>query len=304
MKSAPYQDKWRNGKLVRKGRRECAERYEAIAAALGEVLGEQYSLLDVGGWDGYFSRRFDEDGARVTMCEPRDVPDLQTTGIIHAKFHVGAKQARELPVYDAALLLAVLHHMPDWEEVYNALRSKTRVIVAELAVPEEVAEGRKLSPTLIDTGPRIGPSYERLTRDGELIHTTPGPNGVPRPIVLVRNFWRGQVEDGSGVASKYMRKPDPEHWEPLGYEPHPGTLNVHVGRAGRAWVSHLPNGVGYSTQALPAPYWPVWVRAGGEDMPAHARLSRNPEGAELVAPSHLRTALGLKNGDTVEIRVR
>ncbi len=54
----PYQDKWRDGELVEKGRRECADRFAAIAEELGEVR----HVVDVGGWDGYFARRFVEAG--------------------------------------------------------------------------------------------------------------------------------------------------------------------------------------------------------------------------------------------------
>lgn len=54
MSRPPYQDRWRDGRLVVKGRRECAARFDAIAAHVGPVE----TLVDVGGWDGYFARRF------------------------------------------------------------------------------------------------------------------------------------------------------------------------------------------------------------------------------------------------------
>ena len=301
-KRAPYQDKWRDGRLVQKGRRECAKRFEVIRDTIRREVAEQARVLDVGGWDGYFARRLSEAGMDLTIMEPRKVPDLKGTGIRHIQQHMTPATIDGLTFYGASLLLSVLHHMQEWEDVYSALRAKCRVIIAELAVPEEVAEGRSLSPTLTQTRPQIGPSSERLLRDGKIIHTGPGPNGVDRPMVLVRNFCRGVVEDGGGRASAYMADeslPD-SHWAPLGYTPHPGTLNVKGGKGGRMWASHMPNGVGESTDKLRAPYWPVWIGR----VPGHARLSGDKEVVELVAACHLRTELGLSNGDEVEITVR
>lgn len=283
---APYQDQWRNGKLVRKGRRECAQRFADIAERVGPIG----TLTDVGGWDGYFSRRFAEDGARCTLIEPRNVPDLPS-GVTHRQERVTA--ATTFDRADVLLALSVLHHMPDWGDVYANLRAACDVLIVETPTAAEL-DG-ELSPTLVETGPRIAPLHERVTRDGEVFAEAHGPNKVRRPLVAIVNTLAGKVEDGSGTATDAMAARPDGWWEPLGYEPSAGTLNLRVGRDGRRWVQHLPNEV----QAA-VTYWPVTVNG----VACHARTTRALASIEVVAPVNLRTALNLHNGDKVEVRPR
>lgn len=298
MTKRPYQDQWRDGQLVRKGRRDCEGRYHAMA----ELLAGAATVADIGGWDGYFSRRIAEDhDVAVTLVEQRNVPDLARTGIVHRKMTLDASNVDTLGHHDVILTLAVLHHMPDWEQVYNRLRAQCDLLIVEAAHPQEAAAGRPLTPTLTATRPQIGPSYDRATRDGDVFHITSGPNGVDRPMVAIRNTLTGVVEDGSGRARPYMQEQAEDFWGPLGYLPHPGTLNVRVGRAGRQWASLLPAAVERSTEKLPGPYWPVTV---GDAVDGHVRLSRSKVTVEVVAPVPLRETLKLSNGDTVEIRPR
>lgn len=289
---APYQDRWRDGALVEKGRRECAGRFKAIAGHLGTVG----SLVDVGGWDGYFARRFAEAGVSCVLIEPRNVADLPA-GVAHRQEHVDA--ATVFSPVDAALALAVLHHMGDWEDVYRHLRCASETLIVEAAHPDEL-DG-PMSQTLIDTGDRIAPVYERVLRDGSLVVETPGPNGVPRPIVAVTNTRKGTVEDGSGRASEEMTVLPEQFWGPLGYQPATGTLNLRVGRAGKAWVRNLPAPVTLDDEAGDAagPYWPVTV--AGID--AHVRTSRAQTVVEVVAPVRFRDQ-GVGNGDDLVLRPR
>lgn len=293
MSRPPYQDVWRDGRLVTKGRRECARRFEAIRDHVGPVG----SVLDVGGWDGYFSRRFAEAGAEVTLIEPRNVADVPD-GVTHRQERVDASTA--FPRVDVALALAVLHHMPDWEQVYEALRRRSDTLVVEVAHPDEL-DG-PLSQTLVDTGDRIAPTYERLIHDGEVIATTGGPNGVRRPLVAIANRWEGTVGAGKGRAAEVMTDRPAGFFDPLGYQPHPGTLNVKVGRDGKSWAKRLPapvtlDGTGGGTAG---PYWPVTI--GGVD--AHVRTSRAQTVVEVVAPVNLRDALGVVDGDPVTLEPR
>lgn len=294
----PYQDVWRDGQLIRKGRRECAERFAAIAGRIGRT---PESLADIGGWDGYFARRFHEAGCeRVTLVEPRNVANLPD-GVTHIQGHVDETTVNGLQPHDVVLALAVLHHIEAWEGVYAELRRRCRLLVVEVAHPAEVAVGARLSPTLRDTEHRIGPVHERLTTDGDVFATTPGPNGPTRPLVAVDNLWSGRVTSGRGVAHDLMANVDPGAWAPLGYAPAPGTLNLEVGMAGKRWVRHLPGGVGIDSGApLGDTYWPVTI-AG---VPGHLRLSRARTVVEAVAPVSLRRVCALSDGDTVEIRPR
>lgn len=289
MSRPPYQDQWRDGRLVVKGRRECAARFDAIAEHVGPVE----TLCDVGGWDGYFARRFAEAGARSTLIEPRNVADLPT-GVEHRQERVDAGTV--FPDVDVTLALAVLHHMPDWEQVYEAMRRSCRTLVVEVAHPDEM-DG-PLSPTLVETGHRIGPIHERVLDEGELVAETPGPNGVARPIVAVANTWTGTVEDGKGRATEVMANRPAGFFAPLGYHPHPGTLNVRVGRAGKSWVKRLPGPVTLDGEGggSAGPYWPISI----DGVDGHVRTSRAQATVEVVAPVRLRD---LVDGG-VEVRPR
>lgn len=299
MAKRPYQDTWRDGKLVAKGRRDCEGRYQAIRQLLDEH--QPASVADIGGWDGYFSRRIAEAfDARVTLVEQRNVPDLDGAGITHRKMVVDADNVEQIGRHDVILALAVLHHIPQWEAVYERLRTLCDLLIVESADPAEAAEGRKLTPTLVATRPQIAPVFERTVADGARFHTTSGPNGVDRPLLAIHNSWSGTAEDGSGRAAPYMADCDEGHWNPLGYQPHPGTLNVRVGADGREWVSRLPRPIDRSTEKLPGPYWPVTIN--GVD--GHVRLSRSKVTVECVAPQPLRDTLGIVNGDTVTVAPR
>lgn len=291
MPKRPYQDRWRDGRLIEKGRRECAERFAAIAGHVGEVA----SVVDVGGWDGYFSRRFAEAGAAVTLIEPRTVRDLPNS-VTHRQERVDASTV--FPPVDVSLALAVLHHMDDWEAVYGNLRRSCDVLVVEAAHPDELLGA--LSPTLIETGDRIAPTYERVTRDGVEIADTTGPNGIRRPIVAVDNRVTGAAEDGLGRATGVMGERPDDFWGPLGYLPHPGTLNVRVGAAGKRWVRNLPDPVTLDNEGggSAGPYWAVTVN----DIPGHVRCSRSRTTVELVAPVRLRDVLDAD--EPVSLRVR
>lgn len=287
----PYQDRWRDGVLVEKGRRECGGRFLAIAGHVGEVA----TVVDVGGWDGYFSRRFAEAGAAATLIEPRRVTDLPAE-VTHRQERVDASTV--FPPVDVALALAVLHHMGDWEVVYGNLRRSCDVLVVEAAHPDELLGD--LSPTLVETGDRIGPIYERVMRDGVEIADTPGPNGIRRPIVAIGNRVIGEVEDGLGRATEIMTNRPDGFWTPLDYCPHPGTLNVRVGAAGKRWVRNLPDPVLLDDEdGGPAgPYWPVTV----DGIDGHVRCSKSRTTVEVVAPVRLRDVLPCDEPVTLRVR--
>lgn len=286
MKKPPYQDVWRDGRLVRKGRRECAQRFADIAQRVGDIR----TLVDVGGWDGYMARRFAEAGVECTLIEPRNVADLPA-GVTHRQESITG--TTQLERVDVILALSVLHHIDDWQDVYALLRRSCDALIVETPHPDEGDTGERV---IAETKHRIVPLWERMEADGEVFATTPGPNGIDRPLFAVSNVITGTVEDGTGHATVETAERPHGWWEPLGYQPAPGTLNIRVGRAGRGWVKQLPSGV----EAADTTYWPVTV--GG--VAGHARVTKSLATVELVAPVHLRSMLGLANGDTVEVRVR
>ena len=102
----------------------------------------------------------------------------------------------------------------------------------------------------------------------------------------------GVVEDGSGRASQLARDLDPDYFAPLGYRPHPGTLNVAVSRDQRAGLMRQA-----SVAIGPTRYWPV--RVHGEQ--AYVRVSRDPRTLEILHPQRLRDRPSVRNGERLVV---
>lgn len=297
MTRKPYQDIWRDGKLIQEGRRECIQRYEAIRAILETELGRGFTVADVGGWDGYFSVRLAEDlEAEAVNIDSRDIALP-----IHKRLKVTAATVEDVGRHDAILLLSVLHHLPDWEIVYEALKGQSLLLVVEVAHPDETKYD-----TLVmrETRHRVVPQYEVVSAEGELIAEAPALSQphIKRPIYLVRSGTKGRVEQGSGKCCGLMDKTEPEEWDQLGYVPYPGTLNLAVPAGARDWLESLPGvtapGLGRSNHYVP-------VRANGDRL--HVHFARSPGGRpekviELVAPYSLRHRWEVEDGYLVEVR--
>lgn len=283
---APYQDRWRDGRLVEKGRRDCGERYALIRPALEERLGRGFSIADVGGWDGYFATRLSEDCDAEAVNIDRHDHDVQ---VPHRVLNVDHETVGQVGRHDAILALSVLHHMDDWQQVYEQLKRQCRLLVVELAHPDE-AEKAKVPGAARNTGP----SFEHvMADDGLLLGWTVGPNRVSRPLLLVRNAVWGPVVDGTGRAAPLIEAAD---FSALGYTPFPGSLNVQVGREGRDWLARRPH-IRVVSGRSDDRYVPV--SAGGVD--CYASFQRKPGVVELIAADRLRSRLGLDNGDEVAV---
>lgn len=318
----PYQDIWRDGKLVRRGRRDCAGRYEAIRDALDRELGHGFTVADVGGWDGYFPVRLAEDlDATAENIDSRRI-NLRC----HRQLKVTAETVGEVGFHDALLCLSVLHHMPDWREVYEGLKAQCRILIVEVCHPDEAAGD---SPVMQLTGERIAPVFEAVSADAEdILCETPclDDGTILRPTYLVRGTAGvivpgsatvgdegpervivGTVESGSGKASGLMREEGLD-WSPLGYDPFPGTLNVAVAAEDRDYLKSLPVVKAPGLRRSPH-YVPVRIASERGNVDGHVHFARSPAGRpekviELVAPVGLRDLLGLADGDPVEVRSR
>src|SRR5690606_39545601 len=108
------------------------------------------------------------------------------------------------------------------------------------------------SDLVAETKHRIVPLWERMEADGEVFATTPGPNGIDRPLFAVSNVITGTVEDGTGHATVETAERPHGWWEPLGYEPAPGTLNIRVPGAGRGRAHVLTAGTSQTRRAAAA----------------------------------------------------
>jgi hypothetical protein len=264
---------------------------------LERELGRGFTCADIGGWDGYFAVRLAEDlGAKTLNVDQRE-SDLPN----HRQMTVDAGNVGNLGRFDVILALSVLHHMEDWREVYGALRRQCLLLVVEVCHPQEAASQ---SPVLMRTGHRVAPIHEQVSADAsELVTETPclDDERLRRPMYLVRQGAWGVVETGSGQAAGLMTKTKPTAWKALGYDPHPGTLNLSVTSEAREWLEGLSGvkapGLGRSTNYVP-------VSVGS--IPAHVHFARSKTGprrtVELVAPVNLRETLELADGDMLEVR--
>ncbi len=293
-RKAPYQDQWRNGKLVRKGRRECAGRYTVISGALRDELGDgPWSVADVGGWDGYFVRRLVEDfRGKGTLVEQR-AADLKGTGIRHLQRRVTKRNVHEIGFHDAILILAVLHHMDDWLGVYEGLKKQCVMLVLELAVPDEA---KVASRAIAGADRNTKPSYRYVLADDMVVlDNTPGPNGSPRPLVIVRCAAKGAVGPGTGQAAPLIAKAD---FSALGYTPFAGTLNIKVSRQTRAWFMAQEPAITIKSGRSNDRYIPASI--DGVSGPVHVSFSRDKQSLEIIAPIRLRDQFS--DGDIMVVR--
>lgn len=305
MSKVPYQDVWRDGALIREGRRECVSRYEATRDALRERLEPGPSVLEIGGWDGYFTRRLTEDlGARCVSVDTRTPPD-DDHQVQHRRLRVDADSVHALGNYDAVLALSVLHHMPDdWRRVYQGARRYCRWMVVEVPHPDEVV-GPKLSSTMRRAREITRPLYDTVMADADSVLAETPPLDRPdlrRPTVIIRCAARGPVQDGTGQAASLVEHTTDDEWAPLGFVPYPGTLNVRIGQGARGWLRSFVDSGGVRGPRLGRWAWYVPVEANG--YPCFGRFSKDRTTVELVAPVRLREHLGLSNGDQVTVRPR
>lgn len=130
-----YQPEWRGGRTVGTSRRDAEGRYHAIAEYLKGRSG--FTALDLGAHQGYFSHRLaDEFGAAVTAVD--DYPGLQPRdGVTVIRRRLAAGEVTQLGHFDVSLCLSVLHHLPRWRDMVDALLAVSDVLFVEIADPGE-----------------------------------------------------------------------------------------------------------------------------------------------------------------------
>jgi 2-polyprenyl-3-methyl-5-hydroxy-6-metoxy-1,4-benzoquinol methylase len=175
-----YQDATRGGRVI-PGARDCAGRYEAISRALRDARG--FTVLDFGANDGYFSRRLAEDfDASVTAVDdwkslPRSVAHEPRVSVIARR--LSPHDVRHLGEFDVVLALSVLHHVPEWGEMLQALHDAARhvLFVETPDVSETLPKAVSHCPELAYTVGALG---------GETIAQTPGYRSqILRPLKAV-----------------------------------------------------------------------------------------------------------------------
>lgn len=106
---------------------------------------------------------------------------------------------------------------------------------------------------------------------------------------------RAAVTSGLGLATDEHDQGD---WSELGYRPHPGTLNLTVDPDVADLLEQRPPAI-WDTDRHDhmRTFYPA--RINGH--PCHVRINDGRRQIEAVAAVHLRTTLGLSDGDEVQL---
>jgi hypothetical protein len=136
-----YQPQWQDGREVEPGARDCASRYEAIAARIRQSSApENFTCLDLGANRGYFSRRLADDFA--AQCIAVDsTPDLHgSPGVTVIPCQLHPSEIAELGHFDVTLCLSVLHHYPSkWPDYLLSVLESADLVFIENASSSEAS---------------------------------------------------------------------------------------------------------------------------------------------------------------------
>jgi hypothetical protein len=117
MKYQPYRDE--------PYQRECEDRYAPIYE-LAKKFNRSFSVLDVGANYGWFGHRLVNDFPNCVYFGIDNKPIDPHPRIHHMPCHVAGEGLRvmaECEQFDIVLGLSVLHHFPDYDKVYEAMRN-------------------------------------------------------------------------------------------------------------------------------------------------------------------------------------
>lgn len=99
---------------------------------------DQPTLLDLGANAGYFSKGMADAGFSVTAIEPPNGKKLEHPGVTEYRHWVQAPEDLPEGNFDYAIVFSVLHHIPRWRDVLEAVISKTnRIVYVEIPHAKE-----------------------------------------------------------------------------------------------------------------------------------------------------------------------
>ena len=137
-----YQDIWIKGRVIKKGKRECENRYNKIK--------KPFTVLDIGANYGYFSFRIAEDfDAKVTMIESNKmikkiVKQNNNDNVKLINQHVSVEDLKNIikkENFDVILALSILHHFENYEEVIDTIFEASKLTFIEASSLEEAKGG-------------------------------------------------------------------------------------------------------------------------------------------------------------------
>lgn len=177
-----YQDIWLHGKLVQKGYRSCAPRYQIVRDFCKSHMADGFTVCDIGANMAYFSIRLIEDfrataaafefhqfEKRWAILKRRAPKDL-----MYINRKVSLNDLRVLGLlckFDLVLGLSVLHHVPgESDQWVRAMREMGKFVIIEVAM-DDSSRAMKKGITIPDGGAVIGYGDSHLQ------------DGFKRPII-------------------------------------------------------------------------------------------------------------------------
>lgn len=180
-----YQDTWVNGRLVAKGQRDCASRYEIVKKAC-QPYGSGFSVLDIGANMCYFGLRLIEDFNCTVMAfefnsfemRERHVKSNATNRLILLKRKLTVLDLSMMSNFchfDFVLMMSVLHHLPgNSTEWLNAARKIGDNVIVEFALDDSTRVAVRDGYNIPDDATVIGYGDSHLKQN------------FKRPIVLLK----------------------------------------------------------------------------------------------------------------------
>ena len=166
-----YQDKWGNGRVIEKGYRECASRYEIVRAFCERAFGRDgaFTVRDIGANLCYFGLRLTEDFPKCKVTAYESHHSVVPAAVAHLIEHGNERIALDTrhvnfmlmclncnPPCDLVLALSVLHHMKEPLGVWlGALKIGAWHSIVELAV-EPSARNHKRAPAVPEGAKILG----------------------------------------------------------------------------------------------------------------------------------------------------
>jgi len=302
----PYQDVWLKGKTVAKGQRDCEKRYSVIAESLKD-LPREFTVLDIGAAQGYFSFRLANDfGAACTLID-RDECLLNIIAANGFKNMRGinrslnARQIAEIvraEKYDVILALSVVHNVNEWQPIADALLEATRKGTIAFIETPTGGEIRTINVRWADAIlEHLNQEHNAViskTLDRDKVAERPLKRYPPGPCI-------GTPIDGTGGARKHTELWAPHLRRATGQTMAAGTLNI---RLANDLILSRDKAASFPIQGGKFYLWPCtlngyecWIAK-----PPHSRWSDDVP--EIMADVNLREHLSLKNGDQVTLELR
>jgi len=297
-----YQDEWVRGETIQKGERHCEGRY-AILQQFMRRYQKPISVLDFGANHGYFSFRtaWDHPCWNVTMVDSSEklaelkvLNNLGNVQLINKYMSFeDLKEHLQRNHYDLILMMSVLHHFENPEEVIDFLIQQDSDVIFEISYPREKTYANQ------HLAPRIYHHLEKYNPIQINFHIT-----HDRPIYYHNNekHFYGRVHHGAGVNGKEVYPAIKNELEKVfKCRFYPGSLNLTI----MSDDTITQSGLSFQNPLIlhGIRFYPMYI--GG----LHVIMMRGPEidyptnEIEVLSPINLRKYFYLKDWDIVSLGI-